>query len=70
MPKIRFSKCVLSVMLLFLVGYTIYNTYMFYMIGTEPSTLTTCVYTFCGAEGGFLTWLKTIERKGGEDDKK
>lgn len=67
--RVRYSKIVLTIMLLFLLVYTIYNTYKFYTIGVEPSTLTTCVYSFCGAEGGFLTWLKTVERKNnGKDD--
>ena len=69
MQKIRYSTIVLTIMLVFLLLYTIYNTYKFYSIGAEPSTLTACVYGFCGAEGGFLTWLKTLERKNnGKDD--
>lgn len=65
MKKIRFSKVALTVMLLFLLVYTIYNTGMFYSVGIEPSTLTACVYAFCG---GFMAWLKAIERKGKDDN--
>lgn len=65
----RYSKVVLTIMLAFLLIYTIYNTYKFYTIGAEPSTLTACVYGFCGVEGGLMAWLKVVERKNkGEDD--
>ena len=56
----RYSKVVLTIMLAFLLTYT---------IGVEPSTLTACVYGFCGVEGGLMAWLKVVERKNkGKDD--
>ena len=67
MKKVRFSKVALTVMLLFLLIYTVYNTYMFYELGVEPSTLTGCVYAFCGGEAGFMAWIKVMEGKNGKD---
>lgn len=63
MKKPKYNKIVTTSLLLFLLCYTIYNTYMFYTIGAEPTALTTCVYGFCGVEGGLLAWLKVAERK-------
>ena len=64
----RYSKVVLTIMLAFLLLYTIYNTFKFYTIGVEPSTLTACVYGFCGVEGGLMAWLKVVEHKNNKED--
>jgi hypothetical protein len=55
---------------IFLAFYVIANIIIFAITGIEPSTLTTCVFAFCGVEGGALAWIKTTEtkKKKGEKD--
>lgn len=57
--KGRFMKGTLISIFLFLIIYVIANLFVFYHTSTEPSTLTTCVFAFCGLEGGLLGWIKT-----------
>lgn len=57
-------------MFLFLLLFVIAMCVLFYKIGNEPGTLITCVFAFCGLEGGVLGWIKTSESKNNskEDD--
>lgn len=67
--KGRFSKLILKSMFIFLMVFTMAVLYVSYKTGSEPSTLVTCVFAFCGAEGGCLAWIKTIKSKnGGNND--
>jgi hypothetical protein len=63
--KGSFSKGVIVFMLLFLFCFTSANLFLFYRNGTEPSTLITCVFAFCGAEGGYLAFVKKLKEKDG-----
>lgn len=56
--KGRFSKWILSLMLIFLLIFTVTVLLITYKTSYEPSTLITCVFAFCGAEGGFMAWIK------------
>lgn len=64
-PKIKgkFSKNIIVCMLLFLLCFTASNMAIFYLTGNEPSTLITCVFGFCGAEGGYLAFVKKLDKK-------
>lgn len=61
--KGKFMKGVIVSMLLFLFIFTLFILWLFYKTSSEPSTLITCVFAFCSAEGGFLTIIK--KTKGG-----
>lgn len=50
-------------MFLFLLLFVITMCVLFYITGNEPGTLISCVFVFCGAEGGALAWIKTSENK-------
>lgn len=63
MKKTKFSKKLLVCMFLFLMLFVITMCVLFYRTGSEPSTLITCVFGFCGVEGGALAWIKTIKSK-------
>lgn len=66
--KGRFSKGILVSMLVFLFIFTLSILYIVYKTSYEPSTLITCVFAFCGAEGGFMAWIKKAkESKKGEN---
>jgi hypothetical protein len=67
-PKGRFSKRIIILMLLFLLLFTVSNIGLFYLTGNEPSTLITCVFAFCGAEGGYLAFVKKLKNKGDNVD--
>lgn len=60
-----YSKKILNSMFIFLLLYTIASLIINAITGNEPSTLTTCVFTFCGAEGGFLGAIKIFKLKKG-----
>lgn len=53
----------LLVVAVVLVGYTVATLYLFSTTGTEPSTLTTCVFAVCGCECGVMGWIKTAKEK-------
>ncbi len=59
----RFSKKLLIAMFLFLLLFIIAILVIFYKTNSEPSTLISCVFGFCGIEGGALAWIKTIKEK-------
>lgn len=61
--KGRFMKRIIVVVMLFLFLYTLTCLYITYKTGTEPSTLTVSVFTFCGFECGILGKIKTSKHK-------
>lgn len=63
----KFSKKVITAMLLTLIVFTIAVLILFRIVGEEPSTLITCVFAFCSAEGGFLATIKVVEAKQGNN---
>lgn len=63
MKKTKFSKKLLVCMFLFLLLFIIAMCLLFYKTGNEPGTLISCVFAFCGLEGGVLGWIKTSENK-------
>ena len=65
--KGRFMKVTLILIFLFLLVYVGISLFLFYKTGSEPSTLTTCVFAFCGLEGGLLGWIKTSKNKLNKD---
>lgn len=66
--KGRFSKAIILGMLLFLLLFVFLVLYLFKQTGNEPSTLISCVFAFCGVEGGALAWIKTIKSKNGGEN--
>ncbi len=42
-----------------LIVYTIADMWLFYQKGSEPTTLTACVFSICGIENGVMGWIKT-----------
>ncbi len=68
MKKTKFSKKLLVCMFLFLLLFIIAMCILFYKTGNEPATLISCVFAFCGLEGGVLGWIKTNESKNSKED--
>lgn len=56
-------------MFVFLILFTCACLFITYKKATEPRTLITCVFAFCGAEGGLAAWIKTIKEKKNKKDK-
>lgn len=48
----------------FLVAYTVADLVVFWHTGSEPATLTGCVFGVCGLENGVMGWIKTNKDKG------
>lgn len=46
-----------------LIAYTIADMFIFWHTGSEPYTLTACVFGVCGLESGVLGWIKTTKVK-------
>lgn len=63
MKKVKFSKKLIVLICIFLLIFISIMAYLFYKTGNEPATLITCVFAFCGIEGGILGWIKTSEEK-------
>lgn len=61
--KVKFSKKVLICLFIFLFLFTIAMTLCFYVTGSEPSTLITCVFAACIGEFSVLGFLKNCEYK-------
>lgn len=58
----------------FLVAYTVADLVVFWHTGSEPATLTGCVFGVCGLENGVMGWIKTNkdkqqDRKWAEEDR-
>lgn len=49
-----------------LVAYTVADLAVFWHTGSEPSTLTACVFGVCGLENGVMGWIKTNKDKAAE----
>lgn len=47
----------------FLVSYTVADLAVFWHTGSEPATLTGCVFGVCGLENGVMGWIKTNKDK-------
>ena len=58
---LRFSKIIVILSIAIILSYTIWSAYTFSKTGMESSTLTTCVYSFWGAELGFLAMQKVAQ---------
>lgn len=62
--KINFKKKIIVFSILFIVAYTIAQTYMSYNLGIELSpTLTACVYAFFGTELAACALIQVCEKK-------
>lgn len=49
-----------------LVAYTAADLIVFWHTGSEPATLTACVFGVCGLENGVMGWIKTNKDKAAE----
>lgn len=47
----------------FLTLYVIMDMIVFWHVGSEPSTLTSCVFAFWGCENGVMGWIQTNKVK-------
>jgi hypothetical protein len=56
-------KVILTIMFTFLFLFVCACLFITYKTGTEPSTLITSVFAFCGLEGGLSAWIKTTKVK-------
>lgn len=50
----------------FLVAYTVADLVVFWHTGSEPATLTGCVFGVCDLENGVMGWIKTNKDKAAE----
>jgi hypothetical protein len=50
-------------MFIYLLLFTCACLFITYKTSIEPKTLITCVFTFCGVEGGLSAWIKTTKVK-------
>lgn len=50
----------------FLFSYTVADLVVFWHTGSEPATLTGCVFGVCGLENGVMGWIKTNKDKAAE----
>ena len=48
---------------LILVAYAVADLAVFWHTGSEPATLTACVFGVCGLENGVMGWIKTSKDK-------
>lgn len=61
--KMTVSNKVLIIILTFLIIYSIVAIFVFWHVGSEMSTLTTCIFSLCSFETGMLGWIKTTKVK-------
>lgn len=52
---------VLVVIGIFLLVFVAVMLWMFYVTGSIPDTLCTCVFAVCGGECGVMGWIKTTK---------
>lgn len=52
---------VLVVIGIFLLLFVVVMLWMFYITGSIPDTLCTCVFAACGGECGVMGWIKTTK---------
>lgn len=63
MDKGLFMKRTLKFIFTFLFLFTVACLLLFWITGSEPSTLITCVFASCSLEGGALAMIKSIKIK-------
>lgn len=69
--KIKFSKKIVVFCIIFVILYTIAQTYLSYVLGIELSpTLTTCVYAFFGTELAASAVIRIFDKEDKEILKK
>lgn len=71
--KIGVMDLILIIVATVLVSYTVANLIIFLRMGSEPSTLTTCVFAAATGELGVMGWIKNTkdrqrERKWEKED--
>ena len=54
---------VLIIEIVVLLVYTVADMIVFWHTGSEPTTLTTCIFAAAGLENGVLGWIKTNKDK-------
>lgn len=64
----RTSKLIITALLVFLLVFTIACLWLFEDTGSEPATLISAVFVFCGGECGILGWIRTTKEKGEKKD--
>ncbi len=64
----RFSKWIVSLIVLLNVGFTVAVLYTFLRVGTEPTTLIAAWFAFTTGELWLLATIKKTEVKEGQDD--
>lgn len=64
--KVGVMDKVLILEAVILVAYTVADLAVFWHTGSEPSTLTACVFGVCGFENGVMGWIKTNKDKAAE----
>lgn len=64
----RFSKWIVSLIVLLNVGFTVAVLYTFLRVGTEPVTLIGCWFAFTTGELWFLAGIKKKEITEGENE--
>lgn len=62
------SKMIITSLLVFVLLFTAICLWLFYMTGSEPSTLIGAVFVFCGGECGILGWIRTTKEKNKDDE--
>lgn len=65
---LRFSKVVITLVLISVATFTVAMTVVYCTMGGVPDTLITAFFTFCGGEAGVLGFLKWAERKHGSKE--
>ena len=63
---------VLIIEIVVLLVYTVADMIVFWHTGSEPTTLTACIFAAAGLENGVLGWIKTnkdkVQREKGQDE--
>lgn len=69
--KPKFSKGLVTLMILMAISYTIAHLYIFFKVGEEPVTIAKLFFSFVTIELGYMAGLKVVElrkAKKGDDD--
>lgn len=61
--KTRYSKIIVSVILLSVAVFTVTMIWLYTRYGAIPDTLVTAFYSFAGGEAGFLSLIKFSDNK-------
>ena len=61
--KVGVMDKVLILEAVILVAYAVADLTVFWHTGSEPATLTACVFAVCGLENGVMGWIKTSKDK-------